>query len=43
MLFKNYKYYFYRLPLPAAWRSLRDEELSKVSGIPDCVFVHTSG
>ena len=32
-----------RLPLPAEWRSLRDEELSRVSGIPDCVFVHTSG
>lgn len=32
-----------RLPLPAAWRGLRDEGLSKVAGIPDCVFVHGSG
>lgn len=26
-----------------AWRGLRDEELSKVSGVPGCVFVHASG
>jgi len=32
-----------RLPLPEAWRGLRDEELSKLSGIPGCVFVHASG
>eukprot|EP00188_Purpureofilum_apyrenoidigerum_P003067 Plantae.Rhodophyta-Purpureofilum_apyrenoidigerum.ctg31194.p1 GENE.Plantae.Rhodophyta-Purpureofilum_apyrenoidigerum.ctg31194~~Plantae.Rhodophyta-Purpureofilum_apyrenoidigerum.ctg31194.p1 ORF type:complete len:374 (-),score=58.10 Plantae.Rhodophyta-Purpureofilum_apyrenoidigerum.ctg31194:65-1066(-) len=32
-----------RKPLPAPWRGLRDEELSKVSGIPGCVFVHSSG
>ncbi|XP_068635452.1 uncharacterized protein [Aristolochia californica] len=32
-----------RRPLPAAWRGLRDDELSKESGIPGCVFVHMSG
>ncbi|PVV05161.1 hypothetical protein BB560_000319 [Smittium megazygosporum] len=32
-----------RLPLPAQWCGLRDEELSKVSGIDDCVFVHATG
>lgn len=32
-----------RRSLPAAWRGLRDEALSTASGIPDCVFVHTSG
>ena len=32
-----------RCPLPAAWRGLRDEELSRVSGIPGGVFVHMSG
>lgn len=32
-----------RKPLPAHWRGLRDEELSKVTGIPGCVFVHMSG
>ncbi|XXG51387.1 hypothetical protein AAC387_Pa02g5172 [Persea americana] len=32
-----------RRPLPSQWKGLRDEELSKESGIPDCVFVHTSG
>ncbi|KAL6558915.1 hypothetical protein OROMI_019265 [Orobanche minor] len=31
-----------RKPLPAQWRGLRDEELSKESGIPGCVFVHMS-
>jgi len=25
------------------WRGVRDEDLSSVSGIPGCVFVHTSG
>merc|ERR1719281_1073813 len=28
-----------RVPLHAAWRGFRDEELSKLSGIPGCVFV----
>ena len=32
-----------RKALPAAWRGLRDEELSKESGIDGCVFVHISG
>jgi uncharacterized UPF0160 family protein len=32
-----------RLPLPAAWRALRDAELSKVAGIDSCVFVHAAG
>ena len=32
-----------RLPLPKPWRGLRDEELSEVVGIKDCVFTHASG
>ncbi|XP_014465533.2 MYG1 exonuclease [Alligator mississippiensis] len=32
-----------RLPLLEAWRGLRDQELSQLSGIPGCIFVHTSG
>ncbi|XP_010533551.1 PREDICTED: UPF0160 protein [Tarenaya hassleriana] len=32
-----------RKPLPEQWRGLRDDELSKVAEIPDCVFVHMSG
>ncbi|KAH0629076.1 hypothetical protein JD844_010879 [Phrynosoma platyrhinos] len=32
-----------RLSLLEEWRGLRDEELSEVSGIPGCVFVHSSG
>ncbi|XP_077185097.1 MYG1 exonuclease [Paroedura picta] len=32
-----------RLSLLEDWRGLRDEELSRVSGIPDCIFVHSSG
>ncbi|XP_072828832.1 MYG1 exonuclease isoform X2 [Vicugna pacos] len=32
-----------RLPLPEPWRGLRDDALDQVSGIPGCVFVHTSG
>ncbi|NXX67468.1 MYG1 protein, partial [Spizella passerina] len=32
-----------RLPLPEAWRGLRDEALSELAGIPGCVFVHASG
>ncbi|CAO4380623.1 unnamed protein product [Caenorhabditis nigoni] len=32
-----------RMPLPAAWRGLRDDDLSKESGIPGGVFVHISG
>ncbi len=32
-----------RLLLPAAWRALRDEELSAASDISECIFVHASG
>lgn len=32
-----------RLSLKEEWRGLRDEELSKISGIPGCIFVHASG
>jgi len=32
-----------RKGLPEAWRGVRDEELSKVSGVAGCVFVHASG
>jgi urease accessory protein len=32
-----------RKALPTPWRALRDEELSKLTGIDGCVFVHNSG
>jgi len=32
-----------RKPLPEAWRGIRNEQLSEVSGVPDCIFVHASG
>ena len=32
-----------RRPLKQEWRGIRDEELSKVSGIDGCIFVHASG
>ena len=32
-----------RLSLPQDWRGLREDELSKVSGITDCIFVHMGG
>jgi len=32
-----------RKSLPEIWRGVRDEELSEVSAIPGCVFVHASG
>lgn len=32
-----------RKPLPSHWRGLTDDHLSEVTGISDCVFVHTSG
>lgn len=32
-----------RNPLPEKWRGLRDEKLSEVSGIQDCIFVHNTG
>lgn len=33
----------FRHGLPNKWRGLRDEELSKCSGIDGCIFVHASG
>ena len=36
-------YFFYRIFLPKEWQGLRDDNLSTVSGIKDCVFVHTTG
>jgi len=32
-----------RYPLPEEWRGFRDEQLSKITGIPDCIFVHATG
>lgn len=32
-----------RQALAAPWRGLRDEELSTISGIPGCTFVHAAG
>ncbi|RPB05065.1 metal-dependent protein hydrolase [Choiromyces venosus 120613-1] len=32
-----------RKPFPEAWRGMRDDTLSEVSGIPGGVFVHASG
>jgi uncharacterized UPF0160 family protein len=32
-----------RKPLPVPWRALRDGELSSVSGIGGCIFVHGAG
>ena len=32
-----------RLSLPQAWCGVRDEELSTLSGIKDCIFVHANG
>lgn len=32
-----------RVHLPEKWRGLRDEELSRLSGIDSCIFVHSSG
>ncbi|GJE86091.1 MYG1 family protein [Phanerochaete sordida] len=32
-----------RKALPEAWRGLRDDELSKASGVDGCVFIHASG
>uniref|UniRef100_A0A1I7XPI4 WWE domain-containing protein n=1 Tax=Heterorhabditis bacteriophora TaxID=37862 RepID=A0A1I7XPI4_HETBA len=32
-----------RIPLPKEWRGLRNSELSTISGIPGCVFVHIGG
>lgn len=32
-----------RKPLPEPWRGLRDDDLSKITEIDDCIFVHASG
>ena len=32
-----------RKALPEAWRGIRDQQLSELTGIPDCIFVHQSG
>lgn len=32
-----------RKALPEAWRGLRDDELSRASGVDGCVFIHASG
>uniref|UniRef100_T1KBY3 Uncharacterized protein n=1 Tax=Tetranychus urticae TaxID=32264 RepID=T1KBY3_TETUR len=32
-----------RTTLHIEWRGLRDEKLSQVSDIPDCIFVHATG
>jgi len=32
-----------RKPLPEPWRGVRDDELSKLTSIPGCIFVHASG
>lgn len=32
-----------RKALPAAWRGLRDQQLSDKAGVPGCIFVHASG
>ena len=32
-----------RKALPEPWRGIRDEELSRLSGIEGCIFVHASG
>ncbi len=34
---------FFRMPLPEAWRGLRDAQLDAASGIAGGVFVHASG
>jgi uncharacterized UPF0160 family protein len=32
-----------RKALPETWRGVRDEDLSRITGIEGCVFVHASG
>ena len=39
----KYCFLYFRLSLLEQWRGVRDEELSKLSGIPECIFVHASG
>lgn len=33
----------FRLGLPQPWRGVRDEELSKLTGVDGCIFVHAAG
>lgn len=33
----------FRLGLPEEWRGVRDEELSKLTGVEGCIFVHAAG
>jgi uncharacterized UPF0160 family protein len=39
----EYKSFSSRKALPEPWRGVRDENLSNLSGIPDCIFVHATG
>ncbi|XP_059473307.1 MYG1 exonuclease [Neocloeon triangulifer] len=39
----NARSFVLRLPLHEKWRGVRDEDLSSISGIEGCVFVHASG
>lgn len=32
-----------RKALPEAWRGIRDDDLSTITGVPGCIFVHASG
>lgn len=32
-----------RLPLPEAWRGIRDDALSEIAAVPGCIFIHASG
>jgi uncharacterized UPF0160 family protein len=32
-----------RKALPEPWRGVRDEDLSRITGIEGCIFVHASG
>lgn len=32
-----------RKALPEPWRGIRDDELTKLSGVEGCIFVHQSG
>lgn len=32
-----------RRPLPKSWCGFRDEELSKISGVSNCIFCHSNG
>jgi len=39
----NSESFLSRKALPEGWRGLRDDELSQKSGVPGCIFVHSSG